>query len=188
MLLNTSLIGQTAQGYDLAHGQAWEAALAAALTAQGLRAYQPKQIFAAPRTPADELAFWAKYPDKAYLRPYQLDLVVRSGLGRFNLEVKALTGAAFRYDPVHIGCVEKWDAKRWLCDQALKLSQGSMPAVPVHAIALINRDSGEARLCHADKRLWVQRPALCSQGTDYAVEQRYLTPLSDWVENIRAET
>lgn len=197
MQLQTDLIGRAIAhnaAYDLRYGESWEQALASAISSQGLHAYRPRQLFQPPRTDVTGFSaqrhLWAKFKDVSYLRPYQLDVVVKAGRSRYNLEVKALCTAAFRASLIHFGKVQKWDAKRLYGEAPVTIHQykaGATPAVPVHAIALINTGTGEAWLCPSDKRLWSVEPSLAGNETrDYAIAPALLTPLQLWIDDLKA--
>lgn len=119
------------EDYNLALGQAWEEILAAALRTKGLKAYRPKQQFMSPQRGvkvsklrlrgkhelADQRA--KEWHDKAKLRPFQLELIVKLGR-RLNVEVKALQPNAFKQHDVHFGLCDKYDRK-WVKLDAIVL-------------------------------------------------------------------
>ena len=176
-----ALLTTNPEVYDLALGQAWESLLAAALCAQGFRAYQPKQQFMDSsravkvsklrlRGRHDLADRYAKeWHDRSLLRPLQLDVVARLGKRRFNLECKALTAVAFDYPYIHVGCCDKWDLKR----------------IRVDGLVLVNQATREAWIVPADTALWMRRRAIVDSGYDYAVPRHLLTPLQAWVDAAR---
>ena len=191
--LTTDLIGHDIQNptaYDLEHGQAWEEELAKHIRAQGIRAYRPIQRIWPMREPQTEhdARFVRSYVDRKLLRPYQLDLVVRHGKQRWNIEVKALTGAAFRSRVIHFGKVDKWNAKTLPGEPPVTLSAvkaGAVPAVPVHLICLVDKHTGQAYLVPPDKRLWQVVPSFYGSDMDYAIAADMLTPLQHWLDNLK---
>jgi hypothetical protein len=166
---------------DLRLGQVYEQALADALTARGLPAYRPHQVF----IPASSLqmdrqdgkcriiydhflgTYRSMWADPSLLRPYQRDVMVKvSKVRRLSLEVKALTPSAFQAPLVHFGRVEKWDLKLF----------------PVTAIVLINQQSLEAYTIPSAPEEWHRIRPIHGNGHDYAVPRASLTPLEAWID------
>lgn len=162
--------------YDLETGERWEETLTSYLKANGLNASRLCQRFypayklrdyrlarkcrlASGRT--DRGQGW----DGGLLRPYQIDLRLKlTKTQQKHIEVKCLTGTAFRADWVHIGKVEKYRDKQ----------------LPVNWVCLINEDTGEAWVC-PPARMWQAKPALRGDGQDIAVPRAKLSPIDAWI-------
>ncbi len=160
--------------YDLKLGQVWERILVDNLTALGFRSSQPKQqlnqnglkaSLMANRGKTERAAELRSKVDRTMLRPFQLDVVATLGKTRYNIEVKALTPAAFRQPVIHVGLTEKYDLKR----------------VRVDVLVLINQTTGVAWVC-PPKEEWQRIKAIEGQGIDYAVPRSSLAPLQAWAD------
>jgi hypothetical protein len=166
-------------------GEWWEEIASAALTAQGLPAYRPRQQF----IDRGELQEWRErgrcrlrtcaYNSKRILpgcrafkgdllRSHQRDVLVKVGkVKRLSVEVKALCPAAFEKSMIWVGCTPKWDEKLF----------------KVAALILINQDTGEAFAAPSQEH-W-QRATGWDDKLAYAVPRHLLTPLEAWIDFIK---
>lgn len=161
--------------YDLELGEYWEQLLADYLTAQGIRAYRPRQVFV-PSHRLQSLRGFSeatrakKMPlaeDRSLLRPYQRDLLIDiGGHRRLSVEVKARSEAAFRYSDILVGCCPKWDLKRFKVD----------------AVVLINQATGDAWVATGDRSEWLR---VMNRDLCYSVPKRILSPIETWVDYLK---
>lgn len=174
------------EGYDLKLGQLWEQAVAAALTANGLPAYRPRQWFIHAedrkwhreekrcRIKWDNTAkgYISNEFDKSLLRQHQRDVLVKVGkVKRLSVEVKALCPAAFDAPYIHVGCCPKWDEKKF----------------KVHALILVNQKTGQAYVAPVDvddlhSVGWVRRKLTPNGQFDWAVPRHQLISLEAWID------
>lgn len=106
--------------------------------------------------------------DKALLRPYQRDVMVKIGkYKRLSVEVKALTSTAWIYQDIMIGCCPKWDEKKF----------------KVGNVIIINQDTDEAFVA-PPRESWVIRESKQREPC-YAINQHLLIPLDVWIADIK---
>lgn len=159
-------------GTTLAIGQDYELALAQHLTDLGYPTYQPKQqmiesyrLQKYKQTGRDR---WLTETRRLY-RTHQIDLMMKlDQVRRLIIEVKALTGAAFRKKDIHIGLAAKYDEK----------------VPPVGAVMLINQDTGEIFVCPPKRKWWVTASIYDYHQTDYVVSRADLISLEDWLKTL----
>jgi hypothetical protein len=129
-----------------------------------LRFQRDKEIAVIPGDP---------HMDKELLRPHQLDVRVKvSKVKRLSVEVKVLTGSAFFFYDIHVGCCPKWDEKA---------ARGTR----VDALILINQETGEAFVAPPQDE-WKMKPSKTNKGElDYTISHPRLTPLEIWMDFVK---
>jgi hypothetical protein len=169
----------------LKKGQLGEETIAAAITANGLPTYRPTQRFICVyelqgirkqgfcRLTTD---YRKQKVSKGFkpeqLRRHQRDVLVKIGkVKRLSVEVKALTPDAFQRSMIHIGCISKWDEKRFTVD----------------ILILVNVGTGEAFAASPyEGRTRVETLNPYSDGQDYAIHRSKLSPLEAWIDFVKA--
>lgn len=159
-------------GYDLTLGEHWENVVADYLTSLGYKSSRIEQTmipshslrtfrhgYRFPRCPVQ------KPTDKSLYRSHQIDLRISVNGRQRNIELKALTSAAFRQRLIHIGACGKYDQK----------------VIRVHDVLLVNQTTAEIWVC-PPRETWLTVSGIWdSTATDYAVPKDSLATLEDWL-------